>query len=238
LIETTTSGHPSAFIAEPIQGVGGFITPPKEYFKEVVSIIKSYGGLFICDEVQTGWGRTGGKMFGIEHWGVEPDIMVMAKGAANGAPVGITIATPEVGDALKGLHLSTFGGNPVTATAVMATIDVIEKKKLPQNAEKMCFYLRDQLDGLKEKYRIIGEVRGMGLIQGIEIVKAKKEPASDFVLEILERTKEAGLLIGKGGFYGNVIRMTPPLTIQKEEIDRAIEIMDWTFEKISASHGV
>jgi 4-aminobutyrate aminotransferase-like enzyme len=177
-------------------------------------------------------------MFGIEHWGVEPDIMVMAKGAANGAPVGITIATPEVGDALKGLHLSTFGGNPVTATAVMATIDVIEKKKLPQNAEKMGFYLRDQLDGLKEKYRIIGEVRGMGLIQGIEIVKAKKEPASDFVLEILERTKEAGLLIGKGGFYGNVIRMTPPLTIQKEEIDRAIEIMDWTFEKISASHGV
>jgi 4-aminobutyrate aminotransferase len=238
LIETTTSGHPSAFIAEPIQGVGGFITPPKEYFKEVVSISKSYGGLFICDEVQTGWGRTGGKMFGIEHWGVEPDIMVMAKGAANGAPVGITIATPEVGDALKGLHLSTFGGNPVTATAVMATIDVIEKKKLPQNAEKMGFYLRDQLDGLKEKYRIIGEVRGMGLIQGIEIVKAKKEPESDLVLEILEKTKEAGLLIGKGGFYGNVIRMTPPLTIQKEEIDRAIEIMDWTFEKISASHGV
>ncbi len=238
LIETTTSGHPSAFIAEPIQGVGGFITPPKEYFKEVVSIVKSYGGLFICDEVQTGWGRTGGKMFGIEHWGVEPDIMVMAKGAANGAPVGITIATPEVGDALKGLHLSTFGGNPVTATAVIATIDVIEQKKLVQNAEKMGWYLRDQLDGLKEKYPFIGEVRGMGLIQGIEIVKAKKEPAADFVLELFERTKEAGLLIGRGGFYGNVIRITPPLTIKKEEIDRAIEIMDWTFEKISASHGV
>jgi 4-aminobutyrate aminotransferase len=238
LIETTTSGHPSAFIAEPIQGVGGFITPPKEYFKEVVSIVKRYGGLFICDEVQTGWGRTGGKMFGIEHWDVEPDIMVMAKGAANGAPVGITIATPEVGDALKGLHISTFGGNPVTATAVIATIDVIEKKKLAQNAEKMGGYLRDQLEGLKEKYPIVGEVRGMGLIQGIEIVKAQKEPASDFVLEILERTKEAGLLIGKGGFYGNVIRMTPPLTIPKEEIDHAIEIMDRTFEKISASHGV
>ena len=101
LIETTTSGQPAAFIAEPIQGVGGFITPPKEYFKEVVSIVKTYGGLFICDEVQTGWGRTGGRMFGIEHWGVEPDIMVMAKGAANGAPVGITIATPEVADALR-----------------------------------------------------------------------------------------------------------------------------------------
>ncbi|MFB3887518.1 MAG: aspartate aminotransferase family protein [Thermodesulfobacteriota bacterium] len=238
LIETTTSGRPSAFIAEPIQGVGGFITPPKEYFKEVVSIVRRYGVLFICDEVQTGWGRTGGKMFGIEHWGVEPDIMVMAKGAANGAPVGITIATPEVGDAFRGSHISTFGGNPVTAAAVIATLDVIEKKKLAQNAEKMGRYLRDQLNGLKEKYAIIGEVRGMGLIQGIEIVKAEKEPAPDFVLEILEGTKEAGLLIGKGGLHGNVIRVTPPLTIRKEEIDRAIEIMDWTFEKVTASRGV
>jgi 4-aminobutyrate aminotransferase-like enzyme len=238
LIDTTTSGHPSAFIAEPIQGVGGFITPPKEYFKEVVSIVKSYGGLFICDEVQTGWGRTGGKMFGIEHWGVEPDIMVMAKGAANGVPVGITIATSEVADAFKGLHISTFGGNPVAATAVLATIEVIEKKNLVQNAERMGKYLKDKLEGLKEKYRIIGEVRGMGLIQGIEIVKSKKEPAPDFVSEIFERTKEEGLLIGRGGLYGNVIRITPPLTIEKDEIDRAIGIMDLTFDKISASDGV
>ncbi len=232
LIETTTSGHPSAFIAEPIQGVGGFITPPKEYFKEVVSIVKRYGGLFICDEVQTGWGRTGVKMFGIEHWGVEPDIMVMAKGAANGAPVGITIATPEVGEALKGSHISTFGGNPVTATAVLATIEVIEKKKLVHHADRMGRYLRGHLDGLKEKYPIIGEVRGMGLIQGLEIVKAKKEPAPDFVLEIFERTREAGLLIGRGGLYGNVIRITPPLTIEREEVDRAIAILDRAFEKL------
>jgi len=238
LIETTTSGHPSAFIAEPIQGVGGFITPPKEYFKEVVSIIKRYGGLFICDEVQTGWGRTGERMFGIEHWGVDPDIMVMAKGAANGAPVGITIATPEVGDSLKGSHLSTFGGNPVTATAVLATIDVIEKRNLVRNAKKMGGYLRERLDGLKEKYWTIGEVRGMGLIQGIEVVKAKKEPAPDFVSEIFERTKKEGLLIGKGGLYGNVLRITPPLTIERDEIDHAIGIMDRAFEGVSASHGV
>jgi len=238
LIETTTSGHPAAFIAEPIQGVGGFITPPKEYFKEVVSIVKKYGGLFICDEVQTGWGRTGGKMFGIEHWEVEPDIMVMAKGAANGAPLGITIATPEVGDSLKGSHLSTFGGNPVTATAILATIEVIEKRKLVQNAEKMGMYLRERLNGLKEKYRAIGEVRGMGLIQGMEIVKVKKEPAPDFVAEIFESTKEQGLLIGKGGLYGNVIRITPPLTVEKGEIDQAIQIMDRAFEKIQASRAV
>ena len=238
LIETTTSGHPSAFIAEPIQGVGGFITPPKEYFKEAVSIVRSYGGIFICDEVQTGWGRTGGKMFGIEHWGVEPDIMVMAKGAANGAPVGITIATPEIGDSLKGLHISTFGGNPVTATAVLATIEVIERRGLLQNADKMGRYLRDHLDGLKEKYPMIGEVRGMGLIQGMEIVKEKKGPAPDFVLEVFERTKEEGLLIGKGGLYANVIRLTPPMTIEKEEIDNAIRILDRAFGRVSASHGV
>ena len=240
LIETTTSGHPSAFIAEPIQGVGGFITPPKEYFKEVVSIIKSYGSLFVCDEVQTGWGRTGEKMFGIEHWGVEPDIMVMAKGAANGAPVGITIATPEVADALKGLHISTFGGNPVTATAVLATIDVIEKKNLAQNAKKMGNYLRSGLDEMKEKFPIVGEIRGMGLIQGVEVVKKKgtKEPAPDFVADIFEKTKEQGLLIGKGGLYGNVIRVTPSLTVERADIDHAMGILNDSFERVSTSSWI
>jgi 4-aminobutyrate aminotransferase len=238
LIETTTSKHLAAFLAEPIQGVGGFITPPKEYFKEVVSIIKKYGGLFICDEVQTGWGRTGGKMFGIEHWEVEPDIMVMAKGAANGAPVGLSIATPEVGDSLKGSHLSTFGGNPVTAAAILATIEVIEKRKLAENAERMGKYLKERLNGLKEKYRIIGEVRGLGLILGMEIVKTKKEPAPDVVAEVFESTKEKGLLIGKGGLYGNVIRITPPLTIEKDEIDRAIQILDQAFKKVQATQAV
>ncbi len=232
LIETTTSKYPAAFIAEPIQGLGGFITPPKEYFKEVVSIVRQYGGLFICDEVQTGWGRTGGKWFGIEHWGVEPDIMVMAKGAANGLPVGITMATPEVGDSFKGLYISTFGGNPVTASAVQATIEAIEKRNLLKNAELMGKYLRDRLEGLKEKYPIIGEVRGMGLIQGIEVVKEKKEPAPDFVLRIFEITKKKGLLIGKGGLFGNVIRLTPPLTIEKGEIDQAVQILDQAFKKI------
>lgn len=238
LIETTTSGQPAAFIAEPIQGVGGFITPPKEYFREVVSVVKRYGGLFICDEVQTGWGRTGGRMFGIEHWGVEPDIMVMAKGAANGSPVGITIATPEVADGLKGSHLSTFGGNPVTATTVLATIEAIEKRGLVQNAEQMGQFLRDRLEGLKEKFQIIGEVRGMGLIQGMEIVKEEKEPAPDLVNEIFEGTKKEGLLIGRGGLYGNVIRITPPLTIEKGEIIKAVQVLDRVFEKVSSSRAV
>ncbi|MCX8117852.1 MAG: aspartate aminotransferase family protein [Desulfobacterota bacterium] len=234
LIETTTSGHPAAFIAEPIQGVGGFITPPKEYFQEVVSILRHYGGLFICDEVQTGWGRTGRKMFGIEHWGVEPDIMVMAKGAANGSPIGITIATPEVADALKGPHLSTFGGNPVTATAALATIEAIEKRGLLQKAEIMGTFLRDRLEGLKEKFEIIGEVRGMGLIQALEIVKEGKAPAPDLVDRIFEETKKEGLLIGRGGLYGNVIRITPPLTIEKDDILQAVRILDRAFEKVGS----
>ena len=136
LICTSTSGKIAAFIAEPIQGVGGFITPPKEYFQEAVAIIRKYGGLFIADEVQTGWGRTGGKMFGIEHWGVEPDIMTFAKGLANGAPIGAVIATPEVADSWRGPSVSTFGGNPVSMVAAQATLELIIKKDIPTHAEK------------------------------------------------------------------------------------------------------
>jgi 4-aminobutyrate aminotransferase-like enzyme len=162
--------------------------------------------------------------------------MVMAKGAANGAPVGITIATPEVGDSLKGSHLSTFGGNPVTAAAILATIDVIEKRKLAQNAERMGIYLRDQFNGLSERYGVIGEVRGMGLMQAMEIVKPNKEPAPDLVAEILEVTKKEGLLVGKAGLYGNVLRVAPPLTVEKGDIDQCVQIMDRAFETIQASH--
>ncbi len=133
LIRTTTTGRIAGFIAEPIQGVGGFITPPKEYFQIVEKIVRNYGGIFISDEVQTGWGRTGGKWFGIEQWGVVPDIMTSAKGLANGSPIGLTVARPEVADGLKGVTISTFGGNPVTATAAKAVIDFIEEQKLLDN---------------------------------------------------------------------------------------------------------
>ena len=125
LIATTTTGKIAGFLAEPIQGVGGFIVPPKEYFEVAVDIVRKAGGVFICDEVQTGFGRTGGKMFGIEHFGVEPDIMTMAKGVANGMPLGVTIATPEIADAFQALQLSTFGGNPISSASANATLDVI-----------------------------------------------------------------------------------------------------------------
>ncbi len=221
LIETATSGNIAGFMAEPILGVGGYITPPKEYFKEAVAIIRQFGGVFICDEVQTGWGRTGDKMFGIEHWDVEPDIMTFAKGMANGSPIGATIATKEIADAVPTLTFSTFGGNPVTTRAALATIEVIEQENLAHNAKVVGDYMREKLMGLQERYDVIGDVRGMGLMQGLEFVKDRKtkEPHPQAVLKIFEETKKRGVLIGKGGLYGNVIRMGPPLIATKDNID-------------------
>ena len=226
LIKTTTSGKIAAFIAEPIQGVGGFITPPKEYFQIAVGIIRKYGGLFISDEVQTGFGRTGGKMFGIEHWGVDPDLMVFAKGLANGAPIGATIATPEVADSFKGLSISTFGGNPVSTRGGLATLTYIEEHDLVNHVEKVGTYLKMRLLELKDKYPLIGDVRGKGLMIGLELVKEKKEPATNEILQLFENTKKRRLLIGKGGLYGNVVRIAPPMTVDQGRIDEAIKILD------------
>jgi len=229
LIQTTTSGRVAAFIAEPIQGVGGFITPPPEYFPIVADIVRKYGGLFISDEVQTGFGRTGGKWFGIEHWGVEPDIITCAKGIANGAPMGATVATAEVADSFRGLTISTFGGNPVSCAAALATIEVIEEENLVSNAKVVGNYLREKLEELEEKYPLVGDVRGMGLMQGVELVREGKEPARQEILQVFEATKRRGLLIGKGGLYGNVIRIAPPLNISKADVDEAIRILDEAF---------
>ncbi len=225
-IQTATSGKLAAFIAEPIQGVGGFITPPKEYFREVAAIVHKYGGLFICDEVQTGWGRTGGKMFGIEQWDVEPDIMTFAKGMANGVPIGGTITRPEVADSVQGLSLSTFGGNPVTCAAALATIEVIENEGLVANAAERGRQLRDGLEALGEKYPLMGDIRGMGLMQGIEMVGPDKTPSPEAVARLFELTKQNGLLIGKGGLMGNVIRITPALNVTKEHVDEALTRLD------------
>src|SRR5437763_4528056 len=180
LIRSTTSGRVAGFIGEPIQGVAGFVTPPKEYFQIIEKIVRNHGGIFISDEVQTGWGRTGGKWFGIEQWGVTPDVMTAAKGLGNGSPIGLTVAKPEVADGLKGVTLSTFGGNPVTATAAKAVIDFIEEQKLMDNCTDTGGYLRGRLEELKGKHELIGDVRGMGLMQAIELVEDRKTktPAS------------------------------------------------------------
>ncbi len=234
LIRTTTSGRVAALIAEPIQGVGGFITPPPEYFPIVVDIVRRYGGIFICDEVQTGFGRTGEKWFGIEHWGVEPDVITCAKGIANGAPMGATVATAEVADSFEGLTIATFGGNPVSCAAALATIEVIEEENLASNAQVVGSYLRGKLEELKEKYPLIGDVRGMGLMQGVELVREEKEPARQEILQVFEATRRRGLLIGKGGLYGNVIRIAPPLNIAQADVDEAVHILDEAFAEVTS----
>jgi 4-aminobutyrate aminotransferase-like enzyme len=230
LIQTTTTGRIAGFLAEPIQGVGGFITPPKEYFEIAVGIVRKYGGVFISDEVQTGFGRLGGKMFGIEHWGVEPDIMTMAKGIANGLPMGVTIATDEVAASWDKLTLSTFGGNPLSCAAASATIATIEGEDLAHNSEVQGARLREGLERLQRAHpRVLGDVRGMGLMQGVEIVvdetAGDRTPNLEATGVIFEQTRERGLLIGKGGLHGNCLRIAPPLTVTADQVDEALRIL-------------
>jgi 4-aminobutyrate aminotransferase len=234
LIQTGTSGQIAAFMAEPIQGVGGFITPPPEYFKIVFNAVKKYGGLFISDEVQTGFGRTGKHWFGIEHWEVVPDIITCAKGMGNGTPIGATVTTSEIAGGYQGLTISTFGGNPVASVAARATIEVIEEEHLLENAHTVGNYFRAKLEELQEKYPLIGEVRGKGLMQGLELVRDRKtkEPAPTATAELLERTRNNGLLVGKGGLYSNVIRLSPMLNIDKDDIDEAIRLLDKSFAEV------
>jgi 4-aminobutyrate aminotransferase len=228
VIRTTTSGRPAAFIAEPILGVGGFITPPKEYPGRVAEIVRKHEGLYIADEVQTGWGRTGGKWFGIEQYGVKPDIIVAAKSLANGHPVGATLARAEVADSFKGLTIATFGGNPVTMVAAKAVVDVIAADRLLDNATSVGGHLRARLEKLQEKHPLVGEVRGMGLMQGVELVKDRKtkEPAPQATAAVMEAAKDRGLIIGKGGLYGNVLRISPALNVSAGDADQAADILD------------
>jgi len=230
LIQTTTTGQVAGMIAEPILGVGGFITPPPEYFEIVSEIVRKYGGVFIADEVQTGFGRTG-KMWGIDHSGVKPDMMTMAKGIANGFPLGAVVALPAIADSLKKNSLSTFGGNPVSTAAANATIEVILRDKLMENSAAQGAVLRDGLEQFKTKYPdIVGDVRGMGLMQAMELVVDEhggdRTPNPEAALRFMEETKNRGLLIGRGGLYGNSLRIAPPLNVEKTEIEAALTIMD------------
>ncbi len=228
LIQTETSGEIAAFMAEPVQGVGGFIVPPREYFQVAVEIARKHGGIFICDEVQTGFGRTGTRMFGIEHFGVEPEVMTMAKGIANGLPMGVTIAREDVAASLKSLTISTFGGNPVSSAAACATIEVIEKEQIPLRAATLGQRLRDGLEELARRHEVIGDVRGMGLMMALELVldRKSKAPAPARASALLLRAREEGLLIGKGGLYGNVMRIAPPMLIGEAEVDEALAALD------------
>ncbi|MCG8468280.1 MAG: aspartate aminotransferase family protein [Gemmatimonadetes bacterium] len=225
VIETTTSGKPAAFFAETIQGVAGYVVPPADYFQRAAEVVRSFGGLVIIDEVQAGFGRTGKHWFGIEHWGVEPDIMVMAKGIANGFPVGATVTRPEIAEAWQGPSISTYGGNPISMAAARATLDVMKREDVPTRADARGQQLRAGLDSLRDRYSWIGEVRGMGLMQGVELVsdRARKTPDPDRAAALLGAAKEERLLIGRGGSNGHVIRIGPSLLITAEEMEEGLK---------------
>lgn len=235
VIATLTNGKIAAFMAEPIQGVGGFITPPPTYFKRAYDIIKKHGGLFISDEVQTAWTRTGQHWFGIEHWGVEPDIITSAKGLGNGSPVGVTIATPEVADALKGTTFSTFGGNPVTMAATLGTLKYIDENNLVQHTYEQGQVLMQKLEELQSEFPFVGEVRGKGLMTGMEIVvpDGSKTPDAARTAQIINVARKHGLLIGKGGLHGNVVRITPHLNIDPQDMLTGMELLGRALADVS-----
>ncbi len=231
IIKMTTSGKIAAMIAEPIQGNGGIVTPPKGYFKALKTVLEKYEILLIIDEVQTGFARTG-KMFAIEHYDVKPDIMTMAKALGNGVPIAAYTTTDAISSSFTRPSASTLGGNPVSATTGIAVLEYIEKNNLCQKAEKMGNKLKMGLLALKEKHSIIGDVRGIGLMLGAELIRTGKEPATKETDIIIEALKDKGFLIGKNGVYRNVLAFQPPLIITEENIDRLLEALDEVLEKI------
>ena len=235
VIRTQTNNAIAAFIAEPIQGVGGIVQPPAEYFKIVHEIVKEYDGLYISDEVQTGFGRTGDKWWGIQHTGVEPDIITLAKGFGSGIPIGGFITRSELADDYTVADgFATFGGNPLSCAAAVAVIDIIQESNYLERATKLGNELKKKLQSLQEDHRIIGEVRGQGMMLGIELVKDRntKEPAIQEMLQVMEFCREKGLLIGKGGLDNNVVRLQPPLELTSAQIDEAYSILDEAFSKV------
>ncbi|SEJ26553.1 4-aminobutyrate aminotransferase [Propionispira arboris] len=231
VIKYATSGNVAAYIAEPIQGNAGIVTPPKGYFKRVKEILDQYNILMITDEVQTGFGRTG-KMFAIENYGVVPDIMTMAKALGNGTPISAFIASAKIADTYTKPGASTLGGNPVSSTAALATIEYIKTHNLCSKALARGAQLRSGLELLQKKYPLIGDIRGIGLMLGAELVHPDKSPASIELDFILEEMKDRGFIIGKNGIERNVLAFQPPLIITEENINTMLNNLEDVFAKI------
>ncbi|MFC9691542.1 aspartate aminotransferase family protein [Kribbella sp. NPDC056951] len=233
VIETTTAGDVACLIAEPIQGVGGFASPPDGLYGAFKEVLDEYGILFISDEVQTGWGRTGEHFWGIQAHGVVPDAMTFAKGLGNGFAIGGVVAKPGLMDSIKANSLSTFGGNPISTSAAKATIDYLLDHDLQANAAKRGAQLADGLRGIAEEFPELADVRGKGLMLATEIVNpADNTPDAATTAKLQQETKNRGLLIGKGGLYGNVLRMAPPMTLTEEETTEALEILRDSFNTL------
>jgi alanine-glyoxylate transaminase/(R)-3-amino-2-methylpropionate-pyruvate transaminase len=222
---------------EPIQGVGGTTHGAKNYLREAYAVIREHGGLCIADEVQTGFGRTGDHYWGFQNFDVVPDIVVMAKGIGNGVPLAAVTTRAEIAKTLtERIHFNTFGGNPVCMAAGLAVLEVIDEDGLQENSRVIGKRLKDGLRKLQAEHDLIGDVRGMGLMLGIEFVKDRKtkEPAKAETLQILEAAREMGVLIGKGGIDGNVVRMKPPMCITAEDADYALEVMHRALKAVEA----
>ncbi|MFO7192087.1 MULTISPECIES: aspartate aminotransferase family protein [Thermocrispum] len=223
VLQTATSGDVACMIAEPIQGVGGFTVPPDGLYAAFKEVLDEYGILFISDEVQTGWGRTGEHYWGIQAHGVTPDLMTFAKGLGNGLAIGGVVGRAEIMDCLSANSISTFGGNPVATAGALAVLDYVESHDLQRNAAVQGARLLTGLQAIANDHDIIGEVRGKGLMVGIELVEpGGKVPSPTLATAVLEETRARGVLVGKGGLHGNVIRLAPPMTITTEEIDEGL----------------
>jgi len=237
VINYHSSNNVAALIAEPILGEGGIIVPPSEYFKTIKKILDDFNVVFIVDEVQSGYGRTG-KMFGIEHYDVEPDIMTLGKAIAGGLPLSACMAKAKIGDAFEpGDHLSTFGGNPVSCAAALANLQVFKEERLVDQSAEKGRYLMKLLNELKEKHPLIGDVRGKGLMIGIELVKDRKskKPATDEIAKIKAGAREKGVLLGSGGVKACTVRLQPPLVITEDELDRAMDVFEGEIYDIERS---
>lgn len=235
LIEYATPGKIAGFIAESIQGVGGFVEFPQGYLQDVYQHVRGAGGVCIADEVQTGFGRTGTHFWGFETQGVIPDIVTMAKGIGNGCPLAAVVTTPEVAQSLVGkVHFNTFGGNPVVSAMGQAVLEVLERENLQENSLRLGQRILDGLRKLQGKHAVIGEVRGKGLMLGIEMVKDRttKEPAREECAAVLETARDLGLLLGKGGLYGQTIRFAPPMCLNEADADFLVEVLDESFSRL------
>ena len=235
LIRYSTPGKVAAFIAEPIQGVGGVTRGAPNYFREAYAVVREHGGLCIADEVQTGFGRTGEHYWGFQNYGVTPDIVTMAKGIGNGVPLAAVTTRREVAEALTSrIHFNTFGGNPVSMAAGLAVLDVIDQDGLQENARKVGARLVRGLRRVQERHPLVGGVRGLGLMLGLELVsdRGTRAPATAQALEVLEAAREMGVLMGKGGLYSNVLRIKPPLCITAEDADFAVDVLDRALARV------
>jgi len=239
VIETETTGYVAAYIAEPIQGVGGFIEAPPGYFERVKEILDETGVLFICDEVQTAFGRTGSHFWGIEAFDAEPDMITMAKGLGNGLSIGAVMGRAEIIDSLSPKqHVSTFGGNHLSTAGALANLNYVLEHDLQKNADEVGGYLKDRLIEMSGNHPVVGEVRGRGLMLGIELVGPEGEPNPRAALGFMQACRERGVLVGKGGINANAVRISPPMTITREAAGEAADVFEEALAAVGTTERV